>query len=89
MLSGSNQQGGGWVWRDVWGVGECGRSLEITSPPQSLPQGSALPRQQQRIQRETVFLALLDFTVGSLRTKHKEIKRNILHTCIEGTTVLE
>ena len=81
--------GAGWVWKYVWGLGECGRSLEITSLPHSLPQGSALPRQQQRIQKETVFLALLDFTVGSLRTKHKEIRRNILHTCIAGTTVLE
>lgn len=68
----------------TWGVWEISGD-NIPTPEFA----SRLPRQQQRIQREAVFLALLDFTVGSLRTKHKEIKRNILHTCIEGTTVLE
>lgn len=52
---------------ETWGMQEVSGdnipSPELASRPHS-------PQEQQRSQGEAVFLALLDFTVGSLRTKH-------------------
>lgn len=46
-------------WRDAGRLGECRRSLEVTSPAQSLPQGPTLSRSSREVREKPSFLHFL------------------------------